>query len=118
MQIFTAISSHMNFFINLLLPYMLLYCPHPAFHLPLLLRSARLLAILTEAGVASTVAGIPTSLTAKATDLLAPDLITTASKTPPSVTIGRALGSAIGGSIHVANCVTISAIQFPTANLV
>jgi len=96
MQIFTAISSHMNFFTNLLLPYMLLCCPHPAFHLLLLLRSARLLTILAATRAASTVAGVPTSPTAEATDLLAPDLITTASKTPPSVTIGRALSSAIG----------------------
>jgi hypothetical protein len=56
--------------------------------------------------------GVPTS--PEATSLLAPDLITAASRTPPSVTVGRALGSAIGGSIHVANCVTISAIQLPT----
>jgi len=104
-----------NFFTTLLLPYMLLCCPHPAFHLLLLLRSARLLAILAAAGAASTVAGIPTSPTAEATDLLAPDLITAASKTPPSVTIGRALGSAIGGRIHAANCVRISAIQLPIA---
>ena len=115
MQIFTAISSHMNFFTNLLLPYMLLYCPHPTFHLLLLLSSTRLLAILATAGAASKVVGVPTSPTAEATDLLAPDLITAASKTPPSVTIGRALGNAIEGRIHDANCVRISAIQLPIA---
>jgi hypothetical protein len=41
-----------------------------------------------------------------------------ASRTPPSVTVGRAhgraLGSAIGGKIPAANCVKISAIQLPT----
>jgi hypothetical protein len=65
------------------------------------------------------VAGVPTSPTAEATDLLASDLITGASKNPPSVTIGRAfgraLGSVIGGRIHAANCVKISAIQLPIA---
>ena len=61
------------------------------------------------------VAGVPTSPTAEATDLLALDLITVASKTPPSVTIGRALGSAIGGRIHAANYVKILAIQLPIA---
>ena len=111
MQIFTTISSHMNFFTNHLLPYMLLCCPHPAFHLLLLLRSARLLAILAAAGAASTVVGVPTSPTTETTDLLAPDLITTASKTPHSVTIGRAFGSTIGGRIHAANCVRILVIQ-------
>jgi hypothetical protein len=90
-------------------------CPHPAFHLLLLLRSVRLLAILAAAGAASMVAGVPTSPIAEATDLLAPDLITATSKTPPLVTIGRALGSAIGGRIHAANCVRISAIQLPIA---
>jgi len=94
---------------------MLLCCPHPAFHLLLLLRSARLLAILATVGAASTVAGVPTSPIAEATDLLAPDLITVASKTPSLVTIGKALGSAIGGRIHAANCVRISAIQLPIA---
>jgi hypothetical protein len=67
------------------------------------MRSARLLAILAAAGAASMVAGVPTSPTAEATDLLAPDLIIAASKTPYSVTIGRVLGSAIGGKIHTAN---------------
>ena len=108
----------MNFFINLQLPYMLLCCPHPALHYLLLLRSARPLVILAAAGAASTVAGVPTSAAAEAIGLLAPDLITTASRTPSSVTIdrahGRALGSAIGGRIHAANCVKISAIQLPT----
>jgi hypothetical protein len=61
------------------------------------------------------VAGVPTSPTIEAINLLASDLITAASKTPPSVTIGRALGSAIGGTIHTANCVRISAIQLPIA---
>ena len=107
----------MNFFINLQLPYMLLCCPHPALHHLLLLRSARPLAILAAAGAASTVAGVPTSPAAEETSLLAPDLITAASRTPPSVTVGRAhgraLGSAIGGKIHAANCVKISAIQLP-----
>jgi len=96
MQIFTVISSRMNFFTNLQLPYMLLYCPHPALHHLPLLRTAIPLAILAAAGAASIVAGVPTSPAAEATGLLAPDLITTASKTPPSVTVGRALSSAIG----------------------
>jgi hypothetical protein len=117
MQIFTVISSRMNFFTNLQLPYMLLCCPHPALHHLLLLRSARPLAILAAAGAASTVAGVPTSPAAEETSLLAPDLITAASRTPPSVTVGRAhgraLGSAIGGKIHAANCVKISATQLP-----
>jgi hypothetical protein len=73
------------------------------------------LAILAAARAASTVAGVPTSPTAEATDLLSPDLITAASKTPPSLTIGRALGSAIGGRIHAANYVKILAIQLPIA---
>jgi hypothetical protein len=51
--------------------------------------------------------------------LLAPDLITAASKAPPSVTVdkahGRAIGSAIGGRIHAADCIRISAIPLPTA---
>jgi len=115
MQIFTVISLRMNFFTNLRLPYMLLCCPHPALHHLLLLRSARPLAILAAAGAASTVAGVPTSLAAEATGLqLAPDLFTAASRTPSSVIVGRALGSAIGGRIPAANCVKISAIQLPT----
>ena len=56
----------------------------------------------------------PNQSAAEATSLLAPDLITAASKTPPSMTVGRALGSAIGGRIHTANCVKISAIHLPT----
>jgi hypothetical protein len=64
------------------------------------------------------VVGIPISPATEVISLLAPDLITAASKTPPSVTVGRAhsraLGSAIGGRIHAANCVRISAIQLPT----
>jgi len=96
MQIFTVISSRMNFFTNLQLPYMLLYCPHPTLHHLPLLRSARPLAILAAAGAALMVAGVPTSPAAEATGLLAPDLITTTSKTPPSVIVGRALGNAIG----------------------
>jgi len=118
MQIFTVISSRMNFFTNLQLPYMLLCCLHPALHYLPLLNSARPLAILAVVRAASMVAGIPTSPAAEATSLLAPDLITAASQTPPSVTFdrahGRALGSAIGGRIHAANCVRISAIQLPT----
>ena len=98
-----------------LLPYMLLYCPYPAFHLLLLLCSTRLLAILAAAGAASMVAGIPTSPTVEAIDLLAPDLITATFKTPPLVTICRALCSAIGGRIHAANYVRSSAIQLPIA---
>jgi hypothetical protein len=118
MQIFTVISSRMNFFINLQLPYMLLCCLHPSLHHLPLLCSTRPLAILAAVGAASTVAGVPTSPATEATGLLALDLITAASKTPPSVTVGRAygraLGSAIGGIIHAANCVRISAIQLPT----
>jgi len=119
MQIFTVISSRMNFFTNLQLPYMLLCCPHPALHRLPLLRNARPLAILAATGAASMVAGVPTSPAAKAIDLLAPDLITVASKAPPSVTVdkahGRAIGSVIGGRIHAANYVRISAIPLPTA---
>jgi len=111
MQIFTVISSCMNFFTNLQLPYMLLCCPHPALHHLPLLRSARPLAILAVAGAASTVAGVPTSPAAEAISSLALYLIIAASKTPPSVTVGRAHGSATGGRIHAANCVRISAIQ-------
>jgi hypothetical protein len=118
MQIFTVISSRMNFFINLQLSYMLLCCPHPALHHLPLLCSTRPLAILAAVGAASMVAGVPTSPAAEATGLLAIDLITAASKTPHSVRVGkaygRALGSAIGGRIHAANCVRISAIQLPT----
>jgi len=118
MQIFTVISSRMNFFTNLQLPYMLLCCPYPALHHLPLLHSAGPLAILAAAGAASTVVGVPTSPAAEATGLLAPDLITAASKTPPLVTVGkaygRALGSATGGRIHATNCVRISALQLPT----
>ena len=118
MPIFTVISSRMNFFTNLQLPYMLLCCPHPALHRLPLLCSARPLAILAATGAASMVAGVPTSPAAEATGLLAPDLITAASKTPHSVIVdkahGRAIGNAIGGRIHAANCVRISTIQLPT----
>ena len=118
MQIFIVISSRMNFFINLQLPYMILCCPHPALHCLPLLRNTRPLAILATEGAASMVAGIPTSLAAEATVLLAPDLITTTSKAPPSVTVnkahGRAISNAIGGKIHIANYIRISAIPLPT----
>ena len=84
-----------------------------------LVAQIRLLAILAATGAASTMAGVPTSPITEVTDLLAPDLITAASKTSPSVTIGkargRALGSAIRGRIHAANCVRILAIQLPIA---
>jgi len=117
MQIFTVISSRMNFFTNLQLPYMLLCYPYPALHRLPLLSNARPLAILAAAGATSMVVGVPTSPAAEATGLLAPDLITAASKAPPSVTVDkdhdRAIGSAIGGRIRAANCVRISAIPLP-----
>jgi hypothetical protein len=114
MQIFTVIFSRMKFFTNLQLPYMLFCCPHPALHHLSLLCSTRPLAILATTGAASTVAGILTSPVVEATGLLALDLITATFKTPHSMTVGRALGSATRGRIHAANCVRISAIQLPT----
>jgi len=114
MQIFTVIFSRMKFFTNLQLPYMLFCCPHPALHHLSLLCSTRPLAILATTGAASTVAGILTSPVVEATGLLALDLITAAFKTPHSMTVGRALGSATRGRIHAANCVRILAIQLPT----
>jgi len=118
MQLFTVISSRMNFFTNLQLPYMLLCCPHPALHRLPLLHNARPLALLATVGVVSMVAGVSTSPASEATGLLAPNLINATSKAPPSVTVdkahGRAICSAIGGRICDANCVRISAIPLPT----
>jgi hypothetical protein len=118
MQIFTVISSRMNFFTTLRLPYMLLCCPYSALHRLPLLRNAKTLAILAAAGAVLMAAGALTSPVVEATDLLAPDLITVASKALPSViadkALGREIGSAIGGRIHAANYVRISAIPLPT----
>jgi hypothetical protein len=81
-----------------------------AIHAPLLPTPSIPSSALIAQRQTSTVAGVPTSPTVEATVLLALNLITAASKTPPSVAIGRALGSAIGDRIHAANCVRILAI--------
>jgi hypothetical protein len=84
MRIFTVISSRMNFFTNLRLPYMLLCCPHPTPHRLPLLPNARPLEILVAAGAASMAVGAPTSSAVEVTGLLAPDQIIAASEAPPS----------------------------------
>jgi hypothetical protein len=60
--------------------------------------------------------GVPTSSTVEATDLLHPDLISTASLTPQTMTaIGKATGkatsNATGGKIPTASYAKHSAIQ-------
>ena len=64
--------------------------------------------------------GVPTSSIEEATDLLHPDLISTSSLTPQTVTAagkatGRATGKAIGGKIPAASCATNSAMKPLTA---
>jgi hypothetical protein len=58
--------------------------------------------------------GAPTSSTAEATGLLAPDQITAASTAHPLVTVDKVIGSAIWGRIHATNSAKFFAIPLPT----